>query len=493
MRYGVALSPISRYAVVDARQYPDDGFAAIAEGTAASVSHRAERLCGKSLRLHPGVFARAAALSKWGYDGVVAHDLANPQATGTASAGSSGSEANTVRVSGVDKAFGLAAVLGLLGISLILQHEVSTQKAILFLVGAGLGVSLFRSLIGCTGGWRRFIREGRSDAVRSQLLLLALLSVAFFPIVGAAFPDLQASAALGPVSLSVLIGAFIFGFGMQLGGGCGSGTLFTAGSGNVKMVVTLIFFIVGATIGSMHLPAWLELPNLGRISSIQTIGWETALGVQLVVIAALYLMVRRAESRRWGDVLDIRAEDQPSMPFMDRLLFGPWPLLWGVIGIAVFSLLTLVIAGHPWSITFALGLWGTKIAGALGFDVANWTYWSSGYPAIALQSSVLQDTTSVMDFGVIFGALLAAAIAGRFAISRPIKLNALILAVIGGLMLGYGARLAFGCNIGGLLAGTATGSMHGWLWLLAGFTGTWLGVYARVWFGLDAPMEKKHG
>jgi len=102
MRYGVALSPISRYAVVDARQYPDDGFAAIAEGTAASVSHRAERLCGKSLRLHPGVFARAAALSKWGYDGVVAHDLANPQATGTASAGSSGSEANTVRVSGVD-------------------------------------------------------------------------------------------------------------------------------------------------------------------------------------------------------------------------------------------------------------------------------------------------------------------------------------------------------------------------------------------------------
>jgi len=215
--------------------------------------------------------------------------------------------------------------------------------------------------------------------------------------------------------------------------------------------------------------------------------------VQLVVIAALYLIVRRAESRRWGDVLDIRAEDQPSMPFMDRLLFGPWPLLWGVIGIAVFSLLTLVIAGHPWSITFALGLWGTKIAGALGFDVANWTYWSSGYPAIALQSSVLQDTTSVMDFGVILGALLAAAIAGRFAISRPIKLNALILAVIGGLMLGYGARLAFGCNIGGLLAGTATGSMHGWLWLLAGFTGTWLGVYARVWFGLDAPMEKKHG
>jgi len=426
-----------------------------------------------------------------GHNGVVAQDLAKQQEAGVGSTSSSSTDA--IRVSGMDKAFGLAAMLGLLAISLILQHEVSTQKAILFLVGAGLGVCLFRSLIGCTGGWRRFIRLGRSDAVRSHLLLLAGLSIAFFPIVGAAFPNLQASAALGPVSLSVLVGALIFGFGMQLGGGCGSGTLFTAGSGNVKMVVTLFFFIIGATIGSMHLPTWLALPNMGPVSTVSAVGWQTALAVQLAVIAALYLWVRRIEMRRCGNVLDLRSEDGPQVPFIDRLIFGPWPLLWGVIGIAIFSLLTLLIAGHPWSITFALGLWGTKIAGALGFDVANWTYWSSGYPALALQRSVLEDTTSVMDFGVILGALLAAAISGRFAASQPIKLNALILAVVGGLMLGYGARLAFGCNIGGLLAGTATGSMHGWLWLLAGFTGSWIGVHARVWFGLDTPLEKTNG
>ena len=427
-----------------------------------------------------------------GYVSVAAQDLAK-QSPATSGAPSLKGDEGDLRIGGVDKAFGLAAILGLLGISLLLQHEVSTHKSVLFLVGAGLGVSLFRSLIGCTGGWRGFIREGRSDAIRSQLLLLGALSVAFFPIVGAAFPDIQASAALGPVSLSVLIGALIFGFGMQLGGGCGSGTLFTAGSGNVKMVVTLIFFIVGATFGSLHLPAWLALPNMGPVSTISVAGWPTALAVQLVVIAALYLWVRRCEARRWGNVLDIRSEERPTMPFIDRLIFGPWPLLWGVIGIAVFSLLTLLIAGHPWSITFALGLWGTKVAAALGFDVSSWTYWSSGYPALAMSRSVLEDTTSVMDFGVILGALLAAAIAGRFAVSRPIKLNALVLAVIGGLMLGYGARLAFGCNIGGLLAGTATGSMHGWLWLLAGFTGSWIGVYARIWTGLDGPMEKRNG
>ena len=45
--------------------------------------------------------------------------------------------------------------------------------------------------------------------------------------------------------LNDVIGSFMFGLAMQLGGGCGSGTLFTAGSGNTKMVITLFFFIIG--------------------------------------------------------------------------------------------------------------------------------------------------------------------------------------------------------------------------------------------------------
>ena len=45
---------------------------------------------------------------------------------------------------------------------------------------------------------------------------------------------------------------------MQLGGGCGSGTLYTMGQGQVDMLITLIFFIVGATLGSAHLHWWLS-------------------------------------------------------------------------------------------------------------------------------------------------------------------------------------------------------------------------------------------
>ena len=68
--------------------------------------------------------------------------------------------------------------------------------------------------------------------------------------------------ALAPVGVSVLVGAAIFGFGMQLGGGCGSGILFTVGGGSARMLVTLAFFVVGALIGTAHLPFWLTLPAL---------------------------------------------------------------------------------------------------------------------------------------------------------------------------------------------------------------------------------------
>ncbi len=62
----------------------------------------------------------------------------------------------------------------------------------------------------------------------------------------------------------------------------------------------------------------------------------------------------------------------------------------------------------------------------------------------------------------VLGALLAAALAGRFAPNWRVPLRSAVAAVAGGLMLGYGARLAYGCNIGAYFSGIASGSLHGW-------------------------------
>ena len=135
-----------------------------------------------------------------------------------------------------DKPVVLYLLLGILSLSLFLQHEFNLKQALLFLTGVGFGISLMHAMFGFTGGWRLFIRERKSAGIRAQILLLASSSILFFPLVGGVFPGIHASAAMADVGTSVIVGAFLFGIGMQLGGGCGSGTLFTVGQGQVDML-----------------------------------------------------------------------------------------------------------------------------------------------------------------------------------------------------------------------------------------------------------------
>ena len=81
----------------------------------------------------------------------------------------------------------------------------------------------------------------------------------------------------------------------------------------------------------------------------------------------------------------------------------------------------LQAAGHPWSVTFAFGLWGAKIASAMGFNVETWSYWQLSYPSIALENSVLADPTTVSNIGIILGALIASSLSGG--ISRISNIN----------------------------------------------------------------------
>ncbi len=90
-----------------------------------------------------------------------------------------------------------------------------------------------------------------------------------------------------------------------------------------------------------------------------------------------------------------------------------------------------------------------------------------------------------MNFGIILGAGLAAGLAGKFAPKAAIPIGSLLAAVVGGMLMGYGARLSFGCNIGALFSGIASGSLHGWLWFAAAFAGSHLGIAVRPLFGLD--------
>ena len=109
--------------------------------------------------------------------------------------------------------------------------------------------------------------------------------------------------------------------------------------------------------------------------------------------------------------------------------------------LAILNIATLLVAGHPWSITYGFGLWGAKAADAVGIPVASWEFWTWPAQAQALSSSVLADNTSVMNFGIILGAGLAAALAGKFAPKAKIPLRSFLAAAIGGILMGYAPGL----------------------------------------------------
>ncbi|MCQ8783246.1 YeeE/YedE family protein [Mangrovibrevibacter kandeliae] len=372
----------------------------------------------------------------------------------------------------------LAAALLVLG-ALTLGVAEGMPQAALFLIGGGFGIALYHAAFGFTSAWRVFILDGRGRGLRVQMILLALAVVLFFPALasGSLFGH-PVAGFVSPIGLSVVAGAFMFGLGMQLGGGCASGTLFTAGGGNARMLVTLAFFILGSLLATINFDWWTSLPALLPYSLV-SLGAPAGIAVSLAIFAAIAGLTVLVEKRRNG-----KLEQAPVAPRQGpaRWLRGPWPLVAGAIALVLLNFATLAIAGRPWGITSAFALWGAKIAQLVGVDPTAWAYWQAPANAKALQASVFADVTSVMDFGIVAGAMLASSLAGNFAPSLRIPLRSVVAAAIGGLLLGYGARIAYGCNIGAYFSGIASGSLHGWLWAVAAFAGNIIGVGMRPFF-----------
>jgi hypothetical protein len=348
------------------------------------------------------------------------------------------------------------------------------------LVGALAGFALYHGAFGFTAGWRRFIRERRAAGLTAQLALVAMTTALLIPLIawGRAI-GVEAGGFVFPAGVAVMLGAFAFGFGMQLGGGCGSGTLFTVGGGSTRMLITLAFFILGGLVATLHWGFWQALPALPAIGLAATpLGPAGAVLVSLAGLLALGLAARAAERRRHGAL-------EPGRP-TGSLWRGPWSLAAGAVALTAVGALTPILIGRPWGVTSGLTLWGAQIAHALGVPIEAWPYWTHAMGQV--EASIFASDVSVMNLGLIFGAAVAASLAGRFAPTLRLTRVDVGTAVLGGLLMGYGARIAFGCNIGALLGGIASGSLHGWVWFACAFAGGMLGVRARARLGMDKPL-----
>ena len=118
----------------------------------------------------------------------------------------------------------LSAAAGLVALVAAGSLAGSPRVAALAAVGFLAGVALYHASFGFTSAWRRLILERRSAGVRAQIVMLAATVTVSFPLLAAGEAGaLDVSGFVNPVGLALGVGAFLFGVGMQLGGGCGSG------------------------------------------------------------------------------------------------------------------------------------------------------------------------------------------------------------------------------------------------------------------------------
>lgn len=387
----------------------------------------------------------------------------------------------------IQKPFVWIGIILSIGLLTAIISVTNVTQGILFLVGIAFGLTLLHARFGFTSAFRRLVSVGNVQGLQAHLLMLAVASTLFAIILSTGF-SFTGNSPVGyvfPVGLSVVVGSFLFGIGMQLGSGCASGTLYTVGGGKSFMILTLLGFIGGSVLGAYHIGFWRGLPSLPSISLAESTGLGYIGGwiIQIAIFLGIYgITVKIANKKRPPKMAHLATTTG-----IKRVWRGAWPLLLAAVLLGLLNALTLTIRGNPWGITSAFALWGSKFVQLFGVDVASWTYWEG--QTNVLNQTVLADSTSVMNFGIILGAFIAASFQGDFKPGK-IKPGIATASVIGGALMGYGARLAFGCNIGAYFGGIASFSLHGYVWMIMALLGTGLALFIRPLFGMKNPSPK---
>lgn len=377
--------------------------------------------------------------------------------------------------------FGLLAV-GVAGYVTVVH---GLPQGLLLIIGLGLGFALFHSRFGFTSAWRQLISVGNGQGLRAHALLLgtAATLVMLIAASGSTLFGTAPSASPGAIGLPLFVGAAVFAIGMQLGGACASGTLFAVGAGQTSILITLFGFIAGSVIYTAGYPVFTGWPQVPGVALSDHVGW---LGAWAITIAALLIIVavtRLVQARRTPPPTDV----VPTATGPARIFRGSWPILVGAVVLGVLAGAVFLVSGGTWGVTYAFGLWGAKFLQLIGLHPELWDFWQQPANAKALAASVWQDKTTLTDVGIMIGAGVAAAAAGAWKIHTGIPWRTAVAALLGGILMGIGARLAGGCNIGAYLGGISRGSLHGWLWAVFALGGTWVGLKLRPLFALGNP------
>ncbi len=386
-------------------------------------------------------------------------------------------QATTIRIAGA-----ALVVVAVVGLSLWLQQAAGygTPAVLSLWFGVALGVVFERGRFCFFCILREFFEERNSTGIYAILAALAVGGIGYVLVAGAFLPDpsrgrLPPGAHIGPISPVLVAGGVAFGLGMCLAGGCISGLLYRVGEGYSRAPIGLLGVLLGFGLGFYSwntlyltfiaqapvwwLPAWL--------------GYGGALTLHLAVLAGVAVGLLPLLPH-----LPARTAQPISLSSIGHALFGtrwnplPTGALVGVIGaVAYFRV-------EPLGVTAQLGSISRTVlhdAGALPARL----YGLDTLAGCATQVVQAITTNGWLIGGLVAGSFAAALLANRFQISRITPRNS-GSALLGGILMGWGAMVSLGCTVGVLLSGISVFALSGWVFTLAMLAGVWLGLRLRL-------------
>lgn len=198
--------------------------------------------------------------------------------------------------------FGLGIVILIIAIGIYLMTKNATLS-LFWVTGICFGVILQKGRFCFTASMRDPYLTGGTSLTRAVLIAFAITTVGFAAIKygyarqGLPMPGMSY---VVPISIATLIGAFIFGVGMVIAGGCASGTLMRVGEGFHMQILSLVFFIIGSLLGAKDM-GWWKLNFISKGKSVflpDVFGWTGAILIQLTIILLLYVAAEKYEEKR---------------------------------------------------------------------------------------------------------------------------------------------------------------------------------------------------
>ncbi|MEL4282868.1 selenium metabolism membrane protein YedE/FdhT [Shewanella mangrovisoli] len=158
--------------------------------------------------------------------------------------------------------------------------------------------------------------------------------------------------------------------------------------------------------------------------------------------------------------------------FKQQYLVRFWAPMPAVIAAGILSTYYFGLTGTFWAVTGEFTRWGGHLLQLVGANPETWGY----FKVIGLQGSPLDRIDGMMIIGMFGGCIAAALWANNVKLRMPQSRIRIAQALIGGIIAGFGARLAMGCNLAAFFTGIPQFSLHAWFFALATAAGSYFGA-----------------